>query len=65
MLVLATKSDKLNRAERRDAVAAIRAALDQRYPHASAVTTVLPFSATARDGVEEADAVLESMAAHD
>ena len=60
LLVLATKSDKLNRAERRDAAAAIRAALDQRYPHASGVTTVLPFSAASRDGVEEADAVLES-----
>jgi len=60
LLVLATKSDKLNRAERRDAAQAIRAALAERYPHAATLTTVLPFSATSRDGVEEADAILES-----
>jgi len=59
LLILATKSDKLNRAERRDAAQAIRAAIDARYPFASAAVTVLPFSATSRDGVEQADLVLD------
>ena len=57
VLILATKSDKLNVAERRDAVAAIRADVDLRSPTAAAVT-VLAFSAPTRVGVEQADAVL-------
>jgi GTP-binding protein len=56
-LILATKSDKLNFAERRDAVTAIRSAVAGRY--GSAVVTVLAFSAETRLGVEEADAVLD------
>jgi GTP-binding protein len=58
VLILATKSDKLNVAERRDAVAAIRAEAAGRYRNAAAVT-VLVFSAATRVGVEEADAVLD------
>jgi len=58
VLILATKSDKLNRAERRDAHAAVRADVDARYPHAAAAVTVVEFSAASRDGVEAADAVL-------
>ena len=57
VLILATKSDKLNLAERRDAVAAIRSAVSDRY--GSVPVTVLAFSASTRLGVEEADAVLD------
>jgi GTP-binding protein len=56
VLVLATKSDKLNNSERRAAVAGIAAQLQEL---ALPVTPrVLAFSATARTGVMEADAVL-------
>jgi GTP-binding protein len=57
VLVLATKSDKLNNAERRDAVAAVRGVVAGRYTNASAVSVVL-FSAQALVGVEDANAVL-------
>ncbi len=58
VMILATKSDKLNIAERRDAVAGIRANVSARFPYASAVT-VIAFSASTRLGIAEADAVLE------
>jgi GTP-binding protein len=62
VLVLATKADKLNLAERRGAVAAIRkfladARLDERLD-------VIAFSSTAPLGVSEADAVLQSWLPH-
>jgi GTP-binding protein len=60
VLILATKSDKLNVAQRRDAVDAIRGAVAQRYPGAVNAVTILRFSATARTGVEEADTVLDA-----
>ena len=57
VLVLATKADKLNVAERRSAVAAIRAALrDLGLERVHAIA----FSATTPLGIAEADAVLQS-----
>jgi len=56
VLVLATKSDKLNTSERRAAVSAIHAALGALAPAEAAV--VVTFSATSGAGVAEADAVL-------
>jgi len=58
VLILATKSDKLNQAERRGAVAAIREALRTAFPAHVQSVTVIGFSATSRLGLEEADAVL-------
>jgi len=57
VLILATKSDKLNLAERRDALAAIRSEAAGRYRNAA--VTALAFSAATRLGVEEADLVLD------
>lgn len=58
VLVLATKSDKLSRAESAGSLAAIRKDLERRYgPVARGVRTIA-FSATDRTGVLEADAVL-------
>ncbi len=58
LLVLATKSDKLNQAERRAAVRAIEAQLRDAFAVHAATATVVTFSATSRQGVEEADTVL-------
>ena len=58
VLVLATKSDKLSRTEASRAAAAIARTLSERYPGQGPRIVVLPFSATARTGVAEADAVL-------
>ena len=58
VMILATKSDKLSRHEAAQASAAIRRDLGERYPHHVARITVVPFSATARAGVFEAEAVL-------
>jgi GTP-binding protein len=60
VLVLATKSDKLNQSEQRQSVAATRRAIGARYPAQAAAVTVIPFSATRRTGVLEADEVLRS-----
>lgn len=58
VLILATKIDKLNQAERKSAVVAIRNRLREAFPeHASAVA-VIPFSVPARLGIEEADAAI-------
>ena len=57
-MVLATKSDKLSRSESAQASASIRRQLTQRYPAHAARVTVIPFSATARTGIMEADAIL-------
>ncbi len=54
--VLATKSDKLNVAGRRDAAAAIRAELSRVLT--GAPIDVVSFSATSRDGVLEADRLI-------
>ena len=58
ILILATKSDKLNVAERRAAAAAIRASLAAM--RAAPGVDVVSFSATSRDGVLEADRVIAS-----
>lgn len=58
VMVLATKSDKLTRAESARASAAIRGQLAERYREQAAYVSVVPFSATARTGLMEADAIL-------
>jgi len=58
ILILATKSDKLNVAERRAAAGAIRASLAAMQ--AAPGVEVVSFSATSRDGVLEADRVIAS-----
>jgi GTP-binding protein len=58
VLVLATKSDKLSRSEAARAAQAIRRELAERYPGLEANITVVAFSATARMGLPEADAIL-------
>lgn len=59
VLILATKSDKLNVTERRQAVAAIRATLRQTLGERASHVDVIGFSATSRAGIEDADRVLE------
>jgi GTP-binding protein len=58
VLVLATKTDKLNNAERREAVKQIEAQLVHAFPTHAPQATVVAFSATNRTGLEAADAVL-------
>jgi GTP-binding protein len=58
VMVLATKSDKLSRNEAARASAAIRGQLAERYPGQASNVAVIPFSATARTGLLEADAIL-------
>ncbi|HEX6137994.1 MAG TPA: ribosome biogenesis GTP-binding protein YihA/YsxC [Casimicrobiaceae bacterium] len=58
VLILATKSDKLDRGDRTLAVAAIRDALVSAFPEHGQAVTVIAFSATARQGIDEADAAL-------
>jgi len=58
LLVLATKSDKLNQAHRRAAVRAIEAQLGAAFAVHANTATVVAFSATSRQGVEAADMVL-------
>lgn len=57
--VLATKSDKLTRAETQRATAAMRRDLVERYADRGASVDVIAFSASARTGLAEADAILE------
>jgi GTP-binding protein len=59
-LILATKTDKLNLAARREAIAAIRRGIDERFGAQANSVTVQLFSAVSRDGVEGADAVIEA-----
>ena len=61
VLILATKSDKLNAAERRGAVAVIREALRAAFPAQASSVTVIGFSATSRLGLEAADAALAGL----
>src|SRR6478609_6907782 len=58
VLILATKVDKLNVAERRRAVADIRSGLQEAFPDHSRTASVIGFSATSREGVEAADRTL-------
>lgn len=58
VLLLVTKIDKLNVAERRRALDDVRRDLRQAFPEQHARTSVVGFSATAKAGVEEADMTL-------
>lgn len=58
VLVLATKSDKLNQSDQRRAVSNIRSQLAERYPAQAAGIEVVGFSATRRLGLLAADRVL-------
>ena len=58
VLILATKSDKLNRGDRLLAVAGIRAVLRSAFPERARALTVIEFSATSRHGIDEADTTL-------
>ena len=59
VVVLATKSDKLTRTESSRAAAAIRRDIAERFAEQGEAVTVIAFSATARTGLLEADAILE------
>ena len=58
VLILATKADKLNQAERSAAVTGIRAQLREAFPGHASDMTVISFSAVSRQGVDDADATL-------
>ena len=58
VLILATKADKLNTTAKRAAVLTIRKQLAELFPLGAANATVQLFSATARIGIEEAEAVI-------
>jgi len=58
VLVLATKCDKLNTTDKRKAVVAMRDSLQQEFPEQARNVSVVPFSATTREGVEQANRVL-------
>jgi GTP-binding protein len=58
LLILATMSDKLNLAVRRGAVRGIETAMRQAFAGQAGAATVVAFSATSRQGVDEADAML-------
>ena len=64
VLILATKSDKLNISARRDAVTSIRQSMLERYGDACANVGVVAFSATSRAGVEEADVTIAQWLPH-
>ena len=59
VLILATKSDKLNQAERRAAVTDIEAQLRAEFPDHARDVQVIAFSASSRLGVDDADAALD------
>jgi GTP-binding protein len=58
VLILATKSDKLNQSERRAAVTGIEAQVSQAFPHHAGSVRVVAFSASSRQGVDDADATI-------
>ena len=58
VLILATKSDKLNQADRRAAVTRIEAQLHAAFPDHAGAVRVIAFSASSRQGVDDADAAL-------
>jgi len=59
-MVLATKADKLNRAERTAAVASITRELAATFPVQGAAVSVVLFSATERVGIEAAETILDA-----
>jgi len=59
VLILATKADKLNQAERRAAVTGIYGQLHDAFPGHAKDVRVIAFSASSRQGVDEADAAIE------
>jgi GTP-binding protein len=59
VLILATKADKLNQAERRAAVTGIQAQLADAFRGRANDVRVIAFSASSRQGVDEADAALD------
>jgi GTP-binding protein len=59
VLILATKSDKLNQAERSAAVTGIAAQFREAFPLRAADVRVVAFSASSRQGVDEADEAIE------
>lgn len=58
VLILATKADKLNQAERRVAVTGIDAQLREAFSAQANAVRVIGFSATSRQGVDDADVAL-------
>jgi GTP-binding protein len=58
VLILTTKADKLNTTAQRAAVLTVRKQLTERFPLGAGNVTVQLFSATARVGIEEAEAVI-------
>ena len=58
VLILATKMDKLTPTARRAAAGAIEDAVAAAHPPHAAQVTVIPFSATRRLGIEEAETLL-------
>jgi len=64
VLILATKADKLNQAERRAAVTGIDAQLRGAFPGHAKDVRVIAFSAASRQGVDEADAAIEGWLAN-
>ena len=58
VLILATKSDKLNNAERKEAVRHIEGQVRSAFPEHAPQVRAIAFSATTRMGVEAADTVL-------
>ena len=58
VLILATKVDKLNQAERRAAVASIERRLREVSPGQASAVGVIPFSVPSRLGIEAADAAI-------
>jgi GTP-binding protein len=59
VLVLATKIDKLSATERRAALASIRAGIDSAFAPFAQAVTIIAFSALRREGIEEAERVIE------
>jgi GTP-binding protein len=58
VMVLATKADKLNRQEQRQAVARIQQQLADRYQERSLQVRVMAFSAVSKLGVDNADQII-------
>ncbi|HEV2221085.1 MAG TPA: ribosome biogenesis GTP-binding protein YihA/YsxC [Casimicrobiaceae bacterium] len=60
VLILASKIDKLNQAERKAAAIAIRNRLGEAFPGCASAVRIIPFSVPSRLGVEGADATIAS-----
>jgi GTP-binding protein len=63
VLILATKVDKLSATERRTNLAALDARLREYAPQHYHQVTVIPFSATKREGIEAAETLIETWVA--